>query len=387
MNEIKSTYRVRWIIGTTILWEVLFWLIFILTTYLLGWDFLSENSNTSGEQLRFERPYFLWGLLISPLIIVLFYLNIRWRKKVLDNHFSARLRAMIVRPFSNLNTFISFFLFRNALVLLILALANPQYGSKQVGGKAESMEVIVALDISKSMLVTDMDKRKTRLESAKNGLNQLINQLHGDKIGLVIFAGKAYPQLPLTNDYGAAKLFVNEVTTDMISNQGTNIPDALELAMNSFSTEQTAKSIIVITDGENHEGSLDGVMAEIKERGIFVHAVGLGSSKGGPVPDRKGGFKKDESGNVVVSKINPELVKTLGELGGGTYLIESSSHPNFKSLIDATNRLERGMVDSAHFKASQQFGTTFALLSFLLLLLSVAWSTTKWGIISKISSV
>jgi Ca-activated chloride channel family protein len=387
MTEAKTTYRIHWIMGAVLLWEVLFWFVFLLTSYLLGSSIISENINTSGEQLRFERSYFLWGLTALPVLLVGFYYNIRWRRNTINTHFSPRLRSKIIRPFSNSNTFLKFFFFRNAFVLVVFALANPQYGSKQVGGKAESMEVIIALDISKSMLVKDMDQRNTRLEAAKNGVNQLINQFHGDKIGLVIFAGKAYPQLPLTNDYGAAKLFVNEVTTDMISNQGTNIPDALELAINSFSNDETAKSIIVITDGENHEGELETIMEEIKEQNIFVHAVGLGSSKGGPVPEKKGGFKKDETGNVVVSKINPELVKKIGELGGGTYLIESSSYPNFKPLLDATNRLERGTVDSAHFKASQQFGTFFALLAFVLFILSLSWSTNKWGVISKISRI
>jgi Ca-activated chloride channel family protein len=161
----------------------------------------------------------------------------------------------------------------------------------------------------------------------------------------------------------------------------------LELALNSFSDEETAKSIIVITDGENHEGELENIMETIKERNIFVHAVGLGSNKGGPVPEKNGGFKKDETGNVVVSKINPDLVKSISELGGGTYLIESSSYPNFKPLIDATNSMERGMVDSTHFKASQQFGTRLGILSFVLFFLSFVWSTNKWGIMSKLSRI
>lgn len=379
----QITYKLSWITIGVIIWEVLFWGVFLLLGFTLGWNVLTDEIPPSGEQLRFEHPRLLLLLAVLPLFIILFLFNIRWRNKVLFQ-FSNRLRGIIFSPLSSSNTFLRFFFFRNAFAFLIISLANPQFGSKDVGGKAESMEIIVALDISKSMLVPDMDQRINRLSAAKTGLIQLINQLHGDKIGLIVFAGKAYPQLPLTNDYGAAKLFVNEISTDMISNQGTNIPDALQLALESFSGDETSKAIVVITDGENHEGNTDEVMSLIREKNIIVHAIGLGSSKGGPVPEPRGGFKKDENGEIVVSRVNPELVKNITETGGGTFLMESSRYPNFKPLIEATQRMEKGTVDSASFKISQQHGTTFALLSLLFLILSMIWTDSRLGLFTNL---
>ncbi len=387
MPNRSQTYRIHWILIAALGWELVFWAVFLSVNYLLGWSLISDYRPASGEQLRYENAYFLLGAAIIPLLFVIFFLNLNWRNEVLSSNFSTRLRKIIIKPFSSVNTFFQFFFLRNAFVFLIIALANPQFGNKETGGKAESMEIIVALDISKSMLVTDMDKRTSRLNAAKNGINQLINQLHGDKIGLVVFAGKAYPQLALTSDYGAAKLFVNEVSTDMISNQGTNIPDALELAVKSFSEEKIAKSIIVITDGENHEGELENIMNVIQDKGIYVHAIGLGSKKGGPVPEKGGGFKKDESGNVVMSRLNPTLVEQLAKVGSGTYIIESSQYPNFKPLIDATSRMERGMVDVDTFKVTQQQGTLFALLSLLFLIPALVLTNSRWSLITKLSEV
>jgi Ca-activated chloride channel homolog len=387
MENNKYTYRLKWIVSFVILGEVLFFTLFFILNHLFGWSLINDSVTSFGDRIRYENQSLLVALFILPILALLFVFNLKWRNKVLHTNFSFRLREKIIKPFSSLNTFTHFFLFRNALAFLIIALANPQFGNKQVGGKAESMEIIVALDISKSMLVTDIDGRKKRLRAAKNGINQLINQLHGDKIGLVVFAGMAYPQLGLTSDYAAAKLFVNEVTTDMITNQGTNIPDALELALKSFSNEKTAKTIILITDGENHEGDLTEIMAAINEKQITVHCVGLGSSKGGPIPSEQGGFKKDEEGHVVVSKLNEEMIKDIANQGKGTFVIESSAYPNFKALIDATSRMERATLDSKEFKVSQQYGTFFTLLSLLFFISSIVWSTSRWGWFNKLSNL
>jgi Ca-activated chloride channel homolog len=374
------TYQLKWIAAGILLVELVFWVLFVLVHDELGYTLWGEQVEVKAEQMRYEHPELLVGLFAVPVVIVLFFSYLIARNRYRNAHFSDRLQESLLPRVSGLHQFMRFFWLRNALACLIIAMANPQFGSKKVTGQAEQIELIVALDISRSMLVLDMDQRYSRLQAAKNGINQLINQLHGDKIGLVIFAGGAYPQLALTNDYGAAKSFVNEVSTDMISNQGTNIPAALELALRSFSQDPLPKVVLLITDGENHEGEVEPYMAQLQEMGIILHVVGMGSNRGGPIPLPEGGFRKDDQGNIVISKPNPELIKQLAKQGGGNYVMETKAFPNFKPLIESIDNLDRSVADQSSFKVTEQRGPFFALLALISLAIGLVWKTSPWNL-------
>lgn len=385
MSEKRKLYQLNWIWIAIVAWELVFWSAFILVHNALGW--WSEENLTGGNLLRYQHPKMLYGFFLLLPLIVIFVSNIAWRNKVLKNNFASHLIPLQFKSFSTLNTFIKFFFFRNGFAFLILALANPQFGTKKVEGKAKSMEIIVALDISSSMKVLDMSQKQSRLESTKRGLIQLINQLHGDRIGIVVFAGEAYPQLALTSDYAAAKLFVDEISTDMITNQGTNIPAAIDLAIRSFSKAKTTKVTLLLTDGENHMGNLKASIQRAKEKGIVVNAVGIGTEKGGPIPMRNGGCMKNNFGKIVISKMNPNLVRKIAQLGGGNFAIEHSAFPNFKPLLNNVENLDKGMVKVDDFKVSEQQGIFFLWLSVLCFTISVLWSISVWGFLDKITKV
>jgi Ca-activated chloride channel homolog len=377
------TYQLKWIAAGILLVEVIFWLLFVLVHDELGYTLWGEPAQVSGEQMRYEHPELLYGLFGIPLLILLFLSYLSARNRYRTTHFSNRLSIKLLPRVSGLHQFLRFFWLRHAFACIILAAANPQFGTKKVIGQAEQIELIVALDISRSMLVPDIQQGITRLQASKNGINQLINQLHGDKIGLLVFAGNAYPQLPLTNDYGAAKAFVNEVSTDMISNQGTNVPAALELAIRSFSEDPLPKLILLITDGENHEGDVNPYIQQLKEAGIILQIVGMGSNRGGPIPLPEGGYRKDERGNVVVSRPNANLIKELAQQAEGNYLMETTSFPNFKPLIESIEHLERSVEGSASFRVSEQRGPFFALLALVFLTFSLIWKTSPWTLYKK----
>lgn len=385
MVEKQKSYKLNWIGFAIVAWELVFWSIFLLVHYSLGW--WSEQAVAGDDILQYQHPQFLYGLLILIPVVLIFVMNISWRNSVLKNNFANHLVATQFKSFSTLNTFLKFFFFRNGLAFLILALANPQFGTKKVQGEAKSIEIMVTLDISNSMKVLDMEGNQSRLESTKRGLVQMINQLHGDKIGIVVFAGSAYPQLALTNDYAAAKLFVNEIEPNMITNQGTNIPDAINLAVRSFSKSETSKVILVMTDGENHEGNLAQSIQEARQKGIIINAVGIGSDKGGPIPVNGGGCKKDEQGEIIISKMNPDLVKQVAQLGGGEYSIENSAFPNFKPMLENTRKLKRGLVNVENFTVNEQQGLFFVWLAIGCFIVSIMWSNSIWGFFDKMTRI
>lgn len=381
----KGTYQLNWILIGLAVWEVFFWGIFFFVHISL--DYWTGGTAVENTVLRYEHPTLLYGLIALLPLNLIFIQNIRWKNKVLKKSFAPHLISIQFRSFSTFNTFVKYFFFRNGIAFLIIALANPQFGTKKVVGKSESIELIVALDISNSMKVTDMEQRQNRLESAKNGITQLINHLHGDKIGLVVFAGSAYPQLPLTSDYAAAKLFVNEVSPEMISNQGTNIADAIQLAVRSFSHAQTSKVILLMTDGEDQVGGAEAAIQQAHEKGIRINVVGFGSQSGGPIPLATGGFKKDENNEIIVSKPNPALIATIAQTGGGDYQMVTSAYPDFTSFLNQANNMKKGLVDVDNFVVNEQQGLFFAVLALICFFASFLWTTSRWGVLDYITKI
>ena len=371
MTNVRYTYRAKGILAAVLAWEIIFWLLTFGLLLFLG--FFNPSNNQS---LVFRHEGMLWlNFLLIPLFIVFFYqIN---RVNQIAGDADPRLRAYLLSPVSSSRQFLKYFFFRNAFVLLIFALSQPLFGSKKVLATVESMELVIGLDVSSSMNVKDVSRDLSRLDISKRALIQLINNLHGEKIGICVFAGGAYVQLPLTSDYGAAKMFVNDIQTSMISNQGTNITAALETALDMFTDQKTSKGIILVTDGEHHEENPDKILAEIKEKSIGLAVLGIGTSSGGPVPhnpDRPElGYKTNSVGVPVVSKVDPGFIRSIASKGGGKAVVSTNEFPDLRELLTEINQMKRTKVRDLQLDAMENryriplFGALICWIAYLLL--------------------
>lgn len=265
-----------------------------------------------------------------------------------------------------------FFLILLALTSLILGIANPQIGSELKTVKRKGVEVIIALDVSNSMLAEDINPN--RLTRAKRAISKLINDLNGNNIGMIVFAGEAYVQLPVTSDYASAKMFLNSINTDMVNVQGTAIGSAIELAEESFTKDNDKnKALIIITDGENHEDDAIKLAEEVNKKGIIVSTIGLGSTKGTPIPvvDKFGrkDYRRDNEGKVVMTKLNEDLLTKIAVSGGGEYIHAGNSNFGLNSIVDNINNMDKQEFESKVFSDYEdrfQYFIGFALFLMLL---------------------
>ena len=276
-----------------------------------------------------------------------------------------------------------------ALAALVIVLARPRAGQKEQEARVDGIEVMIAFDVSNSMLASSSDDPAgiSRLDRSRLVLEKLIDRLHNDKVGLVIFAGDAKTQLPLTTDFYSAKMYLNELQPGMIANQGTDISMAIDMAMNGFSAdEDTRKAIILITDSEDHEGEAIETAKLAKENGIQVNVVGVGSAKGAPIPmsGRSGDYLRDMQGNVVTTTINEELGKQLAEAAGGVYVnaAASSALEDLESKLDS---LEKSEFNRISYTAGAEQFPTFAWLALILLVVDVLVLERKIGWLTHIN--
>ncbi|MDP2301077.1 MAG: VWA domain-containing protein [Ignavibacteria bacterium] len=285
---------------------------------------------------RFANPEYLNLLFVIPVFVVLFIFLFRRKLKLINCFVSKEIHELIIGTKSFYKEIIKFGLFTAALVLLVLALSNPQVGSKMEEVKQVGIDVYILLDVSNSMLAEDI--KPNRLSKAKNEISTLIKKLQGDRIGLIIFAGEAFVQFPLTSDYSAANLFLNTVDVNSIPQQGTAIASALKLANSSFDySNQTNKVIVVITDGEDHEGDIQTEIKTANEKNVLIYTIGMGSPTGAPIPvyDSRGNqvdFKKDNQGNTVLTRLDEQTLQEIAGKGNGKYYL-SSSYQNELDLI------------------------------------------------------
>ena len=328
--------------------------------------------------IQFANTQILYGLLLIPLLVILYHLGRRRVRRKLRNFASESLHPSLFPDYSPFRSAIKFYLGISVLLLIIIALAGPRVGSKLREVEKEGRELIIALDVSNSMLAEDI--APNRLIRAKQAVSRLIDQLEDDKVGLIIFAGDAYTQIPLTNDYSSAKMFLESISTEIVSKQGTNIAAAIDLALKSFAPipddQVSAKSraIIIITDGENHEQGVFEAAERAKGKGVVIHSVGLGNPAGVPVPAFPGSkdFRKDKQGNIVVSKLDDKTLKRISEITGGIYIHSGASISGLFSLMNKLNELEKQEFKAqvfAEFDERFQYFTGFAILLLLLELL------------------
>ncbi len=361
------TYQFKRIATLVVVWEVIFWVLFYLVIQS------GELFTSSKGDFMFQEPKKLLWLWLIVLVAGLFFYNI-YRNEQVYLKAGEKIRSTIFKPVETSKSFISYFLFRNAIALLIISMAQPAFGSKKVAGTTQTMELVICLDVSNSMNTRDIDSEISRLGIAKRAINELINKLGGEKIGISIFANDAYTQLPLTLDYYAAKMYVNDIETNMISSQGTNIKNALENSLSMFSeNEKMTKAVILVTDGENHDEDPTKILEEYKEKGVQLAVLGIGTKKGGLVPEDPAfperGYKRSALGTTVQSKLNPKFITDIAAKGGGIALISEESFPDLRKLLKEITQMKRIRTEGKDFEVKEQryqIPLALAIISFVL---------------------
>lgn len=320
---------------------------------------------------RLERPWVLWGLAGGPVLVIIFLLDIGWRNRALGRFADANTRARMVPGLSPMRTALRFLFLRHGLTFVVIAMAGPQFGTRMEEVKAEGIDVVVAMDVSNSMAAEDM--KPDRMESARRAMNRLVDKLEGDRLGIVVFAGEAYVQLPITTDRAAAKLFLNTIGTHSVGTQGTSIGAAIALAQQSFDPEGTGgRAIIVITDGENHEDDAEGAARDAAAAGIVVHTVGMGTPQGGPIPIRRNGqltgFRKDRNGNTVVSRMDEEMLRRIAAAGNGAYVRATERSSGLEELLADLRSMTPSTITGTYRFAAHEDQFQYPLAAGILLI-------------------
>jgi Ca-activated chloride channel family protein len=320
---------------------------------------------------RFAHTEFLWGLLIIPFLFLIFWLSRKFRTKALRTFGNPEILNQLMPDFSPTRPVVKFVFLNIALIAMIFALAEPQFGSRLQEIKRKGVEIVIALDVSNSMMAEDI--QPSRLERAKQAISQLVDRLTNDKIGLIVFAGDAYTQVPITMDYVSTKMFLSTITCDIVPKQGTAIGSAVNLGMKSFSPDnESSKVLIIITDGENHEGDAIAMAKQAREKGITIHTIGLGLPDGAPIPVYSGSgarsYLKDQDGNTVISKLNETMLNQMSAAGGGMYIRSTNTRLGLNLLFDEIDKMEKQELESriySEYEERYQYLAGIALLFLL----------------------
>lgn len=325
---------------------------------------------------RFENPIYLWLLLIVPVLSLLRFWGWRQRKKKLRKFGDPELLKELMPDVSKYRPSVKFWLMQAALALLIVMLARPQMGTKISREKRNGIETIICLDISNSMKCEDVVP--SRLQKSKMLIENLVDHFTNDKIGLIVFAGDAFVQLPITSDYVSAKMFLQNIEPSLIDLQGTDIARALSLAMNSFTQqEKIGRAIIVITDGEDHEGGALETAEAARKKGINVFILGVGDEKGSPIPDGQGGYMRDQSGQIVMTALNEQMCQQVAQAGSGKYIHVDNTSDAQEKLNDELAKLQKGETDSVIYSEYDEQFQAFGVLVLLLLIIEVCIMESK----------
>ncbi|HZK03013.1 MAG TPA: VWA domain-containing protein [Bacteroidaceae bacterium] len=334
---------------------------------------------------RFANPEYLNLLiLLLFLAVVYIYSNIK-RSRKLNIYGDPELITQLMPEMSVARPKIKFWTMFLSIALICFLLARPQFGSRQETVVRSGVETIIALDVSNSMLADDV--APNRLEKSKRIVSNLVDQFKDDKLGLVIFAGEAYVQLPITSDFVSAKIFLSSISPNLISRQGTNIKDALDLSMKSFTpNEGMGKAIILITDGENHEGGAVESAKKAAENGFKVYVLGIGSHSGSPIPasDNSGGFRKDKSGNVIVTRLNEKMCQEIAVAGNGSYFYVDNSNSAEKALQKEIDKLAKKDIESTVYTEFDEQFQVIAWATLILLVIEMLISNSRNPILSRI---
>ncbi|MFT4683436.1 MAG: Ca-activated chloride channel family protein [Urechidicola sp.] len=332
---------------------------------------------------QIEEPTYFIYLVAIPILFMAFLLVFWWKKRAQKNFAKIGLLDKLSPEKSTFKYFLKMTLFLLGLAFLIISLTNPKMGTKLETVKRQGVDIVFALDVSKSMLAEDI--APNRLEKAKQIISKIIDKLGSDRIGIIIYAGNSYPLLPITTDHGAAKMFLQSANPDMVSSQGTAINEAIKLASSYYNNdEQTNRFLFIISDGEDHQEDASSAIAQATKDGIKTYTIGVGTEKGGPIPIKyKGqleGYKKDSKGEVVITKLNSETLKEIAEAGNGKYIVGNKTQQTVDYVENLLVKAEKSEFETTKFsdyKDQFQWFIGFALL-FLVIDTLMLEKKTKW---------
>ena len=337
---------------------------------------------------QIEEISWLW-LGIIPLLVMLLFIGDRiWKSNIQDNFLSKNALMRLSPNISSFKPYLRIFTILFCLIFLVLAMINPQMGTKMETFKRFGVDIVFAVDVSRSMLAEDIVPN--RLEKSKQLVNQIINTLNGDRIGIVAYAGKAFPQLPITTDYSSGKMFLQSMNTDMISSQGTAIDEAIQLATNYYDDESKIERIlIIISDGEDHNDvSVD--MAKIaSEKGIIIYTIGVGKEKGAPIPIKKNGliqsYKKDNKGEVVITKLNRQVLVDIANQTGGEFIDGTETKFVVNRIGEILKETEKKEFESKKFSEYKDQFQWFLAIGLLLLFIEIFLFDSKTFWVKKLN--
>lgn len=331
---------------------------------------------------RLAHSSFLYLLVLIPVFTILLVLFLIWRKKALNRFGEFSLIQRLIPEYSTNRLIFKFVLLMIAFAFLVMGLVDPQTGSKMEKVERRGIDVMIALDVSNSMLAEDI--RPNRLERAKQAISKLIDQFDGDRIGIIVFAGKAYNQLPITTDYGAAKMFLTAINTSIVPVQGTAIADAIDMAANSFGESKHNKAIIVISDGEDHQGGVLEKTEAAAKKGIVLYSMGIGTPEGAPIPiytsNVRTGYKKDHEGTTVITRLDDSMLEKIASVGKGMYVRTTNSQEGWQKILDDLNKIQKSELESKQFSDYEdrfQYFLGFSVL-FLIFELFILDRKNQW---------
>jgi len=332
---------------------------------------------------QLEEKIWFWVLAVIPVIILFFLMLQIWKHKAQNKFADKKLLKRLSPNTSLFKSVLKLIVLCLAFACLAIALVNPKIGTKFETVKREGVDIVFAVDVSKSMLAEDV--APNRLEKSKQLVTQIINNLASDRVGIIAYAGKAFPQLPITTDYAAAKMFLQNMNTDMLSSQGTAINEAIKLAKTYFDDEeQTNRVLIIISDGEDHSEDAVSIAEEASDEGIRIFTIGVGDVKGGPIPIKRNGvilnYKKDNKGETVITRLNEEVLQNIAKEANGVYINGKSTSNVVENIREILNKMDKKEFEAkqfADFKDQFQwflgFGIFFLLLDVFFLERKTAW--------------
>lgn len=334
------------------------------------------------EMIHIDEKLYFYLIFIIPILWI-FYFGLQvWKRRARTRFADKTAMQKLAPERSVFKTWIKFAVIALALISLVVALANPKVGTKLKTIKREGVDIVFAIDVSKSMLAEDT--KPNRLEKAKRITSEVINNLHGDRIGLVAYAGQAYPQLPLTTDYSAAKMFLQNMNTNMLSSQGTAIQQAINVAGNYFQKESpTTRLLFILSDGEDHEMGASETATQAKDNGIRVFTIGIGTEKGSTIAEKNGQtqiLKRDLNGEVVITKLNKGLLEEIAQEGGGKYLDGTNTQNVVDAIKNTLEGVEKNEYESQMFSDYKDQFQWFVGFALLLLIgdIFISYRKTAW---------